>query len=80
MLARMILLQSFTVGSIGYGVGVGLATLFGLTAGSGGRLPFVETWPLLVGVAVALLLICSVSSAISIRKLAKLEPAIVFRG
>jgi len=80
MLARMILLQSFTVGSIGYGVGVGLATLFGLTAGSGGRLPFVETWPLLVGVGVALLLICTVSSAISIRKLAKLEPAIVFRG
>lgn len=80
MLARMILLQSFTVGTIGYGVGVGLATLFGLTAGSGGRLPFKETWPLLVGVAVALLLICSISSAISIRKLAKLEPAIVFRG
>ncbi len=80
MLARMILLQSFTVGSIGYGVGVGLATLFGLTAAGGDRLPFKETWPLLVGVAVALLLICSVSSVISIRKLAKLEPAIVFRG
>jgi len=80
MLARMILLQSFTVGLIGYGVGVGLATLFGVSVGSGQRLPFKETWPLLVGVAVALLLICSVSSAISIRKLAKLEPAIVFRG
>jgi putative ABC transport system permease protein len=80
MLARMILLQSFTVGSIGYGVGVGLATLFGLIAAGGDRLPFKETWPLLVGVAVALLLICSVSSVISIRKLAKLEPAIVFRG
>ena len=80
MLAQMILLQSFTVGLIGYGVGVGLATLFGVSVGSGQRLPFKETWPLLVGVAVALLLICSVSSAISIRKLAKLEPAIVFRG
>ncbi len=80
MLARMILLQSFTVGLIGYGVGVGLATLFGVIVGGAQRLPFKETWPLLVGVAVALLLICSVSSAISIRKLAKLEPAIVFRG
>lgn len=80
MLARMILLQSFTVGLIGYGIGIGLATLFGLTAGSGGRLPFVETWPLLAGVLVALLLICGLSSAISIRKLAKLEPAVVFRG
>jgi putative ABC transport system permease protein len=80
MLARMILLQSFTVGFIGYGVGIGLATLFGLTAASGGRLPFKETWPLLVGVFVALMVICSLSSAISIRKLAKLEPAVVFRG
>ena len=80
MLARMILLQSFTVGLIGYGLGIGLATLFGLTAGSGGRLPFNETWPLLIGVGVALLMICSLSSAISIRKLAKLEPAVVFRG
>lgn len=80
MLARMILLQSFTVGLIGYGLGVGLATLFGLTAGSGGRLPFKETWPLLVGVGGALLMICSLSSAISIRKLARLEPAEVFRG
>jgi len=80
MLARMILLQSFTVGLIGYGVGTGLATLFGLTAASGGRLPFKETWPLLVGVFIALMLICSLSSAISIRKLTKLEPAVVFRG
>jgi len=79
MLARMILLQSFTVGVIGYGMGVGLATVFGLTA-SGGALPFNETWPLLGGVGVSLLMICSVSSAISIRKLAKLEPAVVFRG
>ena len=42
-------------------------------AARGGRLPFVETWPLLVGVGVALLMICSLSSAISIRKLAKLR-------
>jgi putative ABC transport system permease protein len=80
MLARMILLQSFTVGLIGYGVGIGLATLFGVIVGSGQRLPFKETWPLLVGVGGALLMICSLSSAISIRKLAKLEPAEVFRG
>ena len=80
MLARMILLQSFTVGLIGYGIGIGLATVFGLTAGSGGALPFKETWPLLVGVGGALFMICSLSSVISIRKLAKLEPAVVFRG
>lgn len=80
MLAKMILLQSFTVGFIGYGIGIGLATLFGLTAGKGGALPFKETWPLLVGVLLALMVICSLSSMISIRKLAKLEAAVVFRG
>ncbi len=80
MLAKMILLQSFTVGLIGYGLGVGLATLFGLGVGRGSALPFKETWPLIIGVGVALMLICSLSSAISIRKLAKLEPAEVFRG
>ena len=80
MLARMILLQSFTVGFIGFGVGVGLATFFGLTVAGEGRLPFIETWPLLVGVFIALISICAISSAISIHKLAKLEPAIVFRG
>lgn len=80
LLAKMILLQSFTVGLTGYGIGVGLATLFGLTAAGGGRLPFVQTWPLLAGVLIALLMICGLSSAISIHKLAKLEPAVVFRG
>ncbi|MEW6544676.1 MAG: ABC transporter permease [Nitrospirota bacterium] len=78
-LARMIILQAFTVGLIGYGVGIGLATLFGYVTAGEGRLPFVETWPLLGLVFVSLLGICTVSAAISIVKLAKLEPAIVFR-
>jgi ABC-type antimicrobial peptide transport system permease subunit len=42
-------------------------------------LPFVETWQLLVLVLVALLGICTLSAVISISKLARLEPAIVFR-
>ncbi len=78
-LARMVLLQAFTVGLTGYGVGVGLATGFGLLAAREGQLPFMETWPLLVLVFVALLVICMLSALISIIKLARLEPAIVFR-
>jgi putative ABC transport system permease protein len=78
-LAKMILLQAFTVGLTGYGVGIGLATVFGfLTARSGG-LPFIETWQLLLLVLVALLAICTFSALISIIKLARLEPGIVFR-
>ena len=78
-LSRMILLQAFTVGLTGYGVGIGLATVFGfLTARSGG-FPFIETWQLLLLVLVALLAICTFSALISIVKLARLEPGIVFR-
>jgi putative ABC transport system permease protein len=79
-LARMIVLQAFTVGLIGYGVGIGLATLFGHLAAANGRLPFSETWPLLALVFVSLLTICTFSATISIIKLIRLEPAIVFRG
>nr|MBI3614124.1 FtsX-like permease family protein [Nitrospirota bacterium] len=78
-LARMIILQAFTVGIIGFGVGIGLATLFGTLAAAKGQLPFTETWPLLWLVFGSLLAICSFSATISIIKLAKLEPAIVFR-
>jgi putative ABC transport system permease protein len=78
-LARMILLQAFTVGITGYGVGIGLATVFGLLTAQEGQLPFLETWPLLLLVFVALLMICTLSALISIIKLARLEPAIVFR-
>ncbi len=78
-LARMILLQAFTVGLTGYGIGIGLATVFGFLSAKGGGLPFVETWQLLLLVLVALLAICTLSALISITKLARLEPAIVFR-
>lgn len=78
-LARMITLQAFTVGLTGYGVGVGLATLFGFLAAHGGNLPFAETWQLLLLVLVALLAICIVSASVSIIKLVRLEPGIVFR-
>jgi putative ABC transport system permease protein len=78
-LARMILLQAFTVGLTGYGVGIGLATVFGFLTARGGNLPFVETWQLLLLVLIALLSICTFSALISIIKLARLEPAIVFR-
>ena len=78
-LARMILLQAFTVGLTGYGIGVGLATVFGFLTATGGSLPFVETWQLLLLVLIALLTICTASALISIIKLIRLEPAIVFR-
>ena len=79
MLLGMILLQAFTVGSIGYGLGVGAASLFGYLLGNT-ELAFRLPWQLLVISAAAVTIICLFSALISIRKVITLEPAIVFKG
>ena len=79
VLLRMILLQAVTVGVIGYGLGVGAASMFGfLTKNT--ELAFLLPWQLLAVTGVAITLICVASSLLSILKVIKLEPAIVFKG
>jgi putative ABC transport system permease protein len=79
VLLRMILIQAVTVGTIGYGVGVGLASFFGL-ATKNTELSFLMPWWLLAFSAAAVTLICVASSLVSMRKVIQLEPAIVFKG
>lgn len=77
-LVRMVLLQAFVVAALGYGIGVGAAAGFGwLTRGS--TLAFHLRWELLAFSAVAIFFVAIGSSLLSIRKLLKLDPAIVFR-
>src|SRR5262249_45124323 len=78
MLVRMVLLQALLVGSIGYGIGVGAASLFGLLT-KNTELAFRMPWWVLVVGGVAVMLICTLSALISIRKVMKLEPAVVFK-
>jgi putative ABC transport system permease protein len=80
MLLRMILLQALVVGGIGYGLGVGAASAWGMLIGGRTQLAFRLPWQLLVVSAVAVLVICLSSAALSIRKVMKLEPAVVFRS
>ncbi len=75
----MILLQALVVGLLGYGLGVGLAALFGKGT-EGGELAFYTPWQLLPISAGAILLICVFSSILSVRRVIVLEPAVVFRG
>ncbi len=77
-LLRMIVLQSLTAGGIGYGLGVGLASLFG-RAVRGTELAFRMMPQILFISAGAVLFICTLSAVLSIRKVMKLEPAIVFK-
>lgn len=79
-LARMIMLQTLTVGLIGYGCGVGLATLFGTACLQKGMPPFFMPWQLPVISLTAILSICWLAASLGIRKIRRLEPAIVFRG
>ncbi|HTF89814.1 MAG TPA: ABC transporter permease [Planctomycetota bacterium] len=78
-LLRMILVQALTAGSIGYGLGVGLASLFG-RAVRGSELAFRMMPQILWISAGAVAFICALSAVLSIRKVMKLEPAIVFKS
>ena len=79
LLLRMILLQASLVGSIGYGIGVGVASALGTLSGKT-ELSFYLPWQLLVFSATAVMLICAISAVVSMRTVLKLEPAIVFQN
>lgn len=78
-LLRMILLQALVVGVLGYGLGVGAASLFGYMSGRS-ELAFRLLWQTLVVTGVAVTLICLLAAMLSIWKVMRLEPAIVFKG
>jgi putative ABC transport system permease protein len=67
------------VGWIGYGLGVGIAALFGTLSGRT-ELAFSMPWQLLVISASAVTIICVLSALVSIWKVVRLEPAMVFKA
>lgn len=78
LLTKMVLLQSAIVGTLGWGLGVGAASLFGLLS-RGTQLSFRLPWELMIGSYIAILIICLISAYVSIRRIRRLEPAIVFK-
>ena len=79
-LLRMISLQAAAVGAIGYGLGIGAASAWGGLLGGRTQIAFKLPWQLLIVSAVAVLVICVGAAALSIRRVMKLEPAMVFRS
>ena len=79
MLQGMILLQALLVGFIGFGIGAGITGAFAAATSGGTGLSMTLNWQLLLGSAVAVTLIVLLAALISMRKVMKLEPAIVFK-
>lgn len=78
-LMNMVLLQALLVGSIGFGLGAGLASLFG-AAVRRSPLGFHMPWQLLVVSGSAVTVICLLAAMLSMRRVMTLEPAMVFKG
>jgi len=79
-LLRMISLQAAQVGAIGYGLGIGAASAWGGILTGRTQIAFQFPWQLLLISAAAVMVICVGAAVLSIRKVIKLEPAIVFRS
>lgn len=79
VLLRMILLQAVLSGALGWGMGVGAASAFGYFLGDT-ELSFKLTGKLLAVSAASIGVICVFAALLSIRKVMRLEPAIVFKG
>ncbi len=79
VLTRMVFLQAFTVGFIGYGLGVGLAALFGNIVLRKGEPPFYMPWQILAFTGAVIVLICLFSALVGLLKVARTEAAMVFK-
>jgi putative ABC transport system permease protein len=78
-LAQMVFLQAFTVGFTGYGIGVGLAAMFGNAVLKKGQPPFYMPWQVLVFTGAVIVFICLLSSFVGLIKIARTEAAMVFK-
>jgi putative ABC transport system permease protein len=79
LLTKMILTQAFWIGAIGWGIGMGAACLFGLLSRVS-ELSFRMPWELFLFTSISVGLISMFAAYLSLRKVRKLDPAIVFKS
>ncbi len=75
----MIVTQAAIVGFVGFGIGVGVMSLF-FSILPEGRAPLILLWQIPLIVFAAITLICMAAAVVSVWRVSKIEPAIVFRG
>lgn len=79
VLTMMVIVQAAAAGAIGYGIGVGMAGMTGFFAGNG-SLAFRMTWHVPVFAGAAILICCCLAAVISLGRVLRLEPALVFKA
>jgi putative ABC transport system permease protein len=80
LLCKMLILQAFVVGFIGYGIGIGLTSIFGHMAIGSSDLPFFMPYEILWIPLMAVCAICLFATGLGIYQIRKLDAAEVFRG
>jgi putative ABC transport system permease protein len=80
LLCRMLILQAFLVGFIGFGIGVGISSIFGHLAIGKSGFPFFMPYQILIVPFAAVFCICTFSALLGISRVRKLDAAEVFRG
>jgi putative ABC transport system permease protein len=78
LLIKMVIVQSLLVSAIGWGIGIGAASLFGWGM-RGTELSFNLPWWLYLFSSFSLLSICFIAALFSVIKVVRIDPAIVFK-
>lgn len=79
-LIGMVLLQASWVGLIGFGIGVGMTAIFAfLSRRPGTELAVLFPWQLLIGAFVGMIVCISLGALLSLQRVLRLEPAVVFK-
>jgi putative ABC transport system permease protein len=78
-LAAMVLAQALVVAILGYGIGVGMGAASGVGMASSG-LAFSMPWYIPAFTAGSILVVCGLAALLSLRRVFRLEPAVVFKS
>ncbi len=78
-LVKMVVAQVLVAGTIGFGIGLGGAAVSGYFMSRGG-LAFTMIWQIPVIGAAAILVVCVLAAMISLSRVLRLEPGVVFKG
>lgn len=79
MIIRMVLVQVILVGFIGYGIGIGGAVASGIIFRNVG-LAFQMVWQIPVIGLFAIILCCTIAAVLSLIRVLRMEPAVVFKA